>query len=155
MKQRDTTETILDQYYTKPEIAQFCIQQFFNAIDKSSNDFNIFIEPSVGTGAFLNIFPTTDKHIYPEKKSNISANNISNSTPVKIKINIKPTAEQKLTDTSHTSNVSNASHTSNVSNTSNSSNTFTPVKIKIKINPTTKPNLVNKNLVQSKLINNS
>ena len=40
-----------DEYFTKPEIAEYFIECLFNNLDNSSN--SLFVEPSVGNGSFI------------------------------------------------------------------------------------------------------
>jgi len=47
-----------DKFYTKPEIAKYCLSVFFKTVKKHNF---VFIEPSAGNGSFFNILP--DKKI--------------------------------------------------------------------------------------------
>lgn len=47
----------LELFYTKPEIAQICIDKFNNKVSVSDND--LIIEPSAGSGDFLSIINST------------------------------------------------------------------------------------------------
>jgi len=54
----------LDQFYTKPEVAKYCIDSLFSFLEKENiniDDF-IFVEPSAGNGSFYDLLPT-DKRI--------------------------------------------------------------------------------------------
>ena len=50
----------LDQFYTRPEVAQQCIQSFSRFY--SWDLFDIVLEPSAGTGSFYNLL--TRKEIW-------------------------------------------------------------------------------------------
>ena len=49
----------LDQFYTKPQIARYCLSSFFTMLKRSKVDLTkyTFIEPSAGSGSFLEILP--------------------------------------------------------------------------------------------------
>lgn len=50
---------MLDQFYTKPEVAKQCFDIFCRELSKKINlDEYTFIEPSAGAGAFYNILPS-------------------------------------------------------------------------------------------------
>lgn len=53
------TLSIMDQFYTKPEVATQCMNDLANIID--IDDFDIILEPSGGTGSFYNILPTNKR----------------------------------------------------------------------------------------------
>lgn len=48
-----------DQYYTKPETAQFCVDRFQRTAQKLAVDLSTyhFIEPSAGDARFYELFP--------------------------------------------------------------------------------------------------
>jgi hypothetical protein len=57
------TRTVLDKYYTKPEIAEWCISHIKTHISIQSTD--IIIEPSAGNGAFIEyIKPLSNESIF-------------------------------------------------------------------------------------------
>lgn len=41
----------LDKFYTKPGVAQMCVDTFLNSVQISSND--LIVEPSAGNGSFI------------------------------------------------------------------------------------------------------
>lgn len=45
----------LDQFYTRPEIAKYCIEKFLTISD--FNNFDVILEPSAGKGSFYNLLP--------------------------------------------------------------------------------------------------
>jgi len=49
----------LDQFYTNPEIAEFCLDKFLGVLD--FDGFDIILEPSAGSGAFFNLLPSLKK----------------------------------------------------------------------------------------------
>lgn len=51
---------MIDQYYTKPEIAKSCYD--FLCKNISINEYEIFLEPCAGAGSFFNLFPK-DKRV--------------------------------------------------------------------------------------------
>lgn len=55
----DVKNVDLDQFFTKPEVAQYCYDNLlsFMAKDSANPVHYKFIEPSVGTGAFYNLLP--------------------------------------------------------------------------------------------------
>ena len=57
-KNKNTTysqKSILDQFYTNDNIAKKCYDAIWKIFNKS--DFDLFLEPSAGTGAFFKLFP--------------------------------------------------------------------------------------------------
>lgn len=46
----------LDQFYTSPGVARFCVQEMRKVLHPSAED--LFLEPSAGDGAFLRLLPT-------------------------------------------------------------------------------------------------
>ena len=53
-------DIVLDQFYTKPEVAADCWEYFLNnlaSVSRSVNEMS-FIEPSAGTGAFYKLLPS-------------------------------------------------------------------------------------------------
>jgi len=55
----DINNVGLDQFYTKPEVANKCFYSFINILKKRKKRLNNykFIDPSVGSGAFYNFLP--------------------------------------------------------------------------------------------------
>lgn len=56
----DTSEVGLDQFFTRPEVAQMCwesLQQHMKSNGSQLKEYK-FIEPSAGLGAFFNLLPT-------------------------------------------------------------------------------------------------
>jgi hypothetical protein len=49
----------LDQFYTKPLVAQKCFQMLSSVIEL--NEFELFVEPSAGNGSFLSLFPVSKR----------------------------------------------------------------------------------------------
>ncbi len=49
----------LDQIYTKPHIAQYCLKSFLKILKQKKINLNqyLFVEPSAGKGSFFNILP--------------------------------------------------------------------------------------------------
>jgi len=60
---------ILDQFYTKQEIANTCLEKALNIIKKENLIFDTYLEPSAGTGAFFNILPENKIGIDLEPKT--------------------------------------------------------------------------------------
>lgn len=54
MQDTGKNRNIIDKFYTNPDIAKLCIQEFQKYISIQEND--ILIEPSAGNGSFLNHF---------------------------------------------------------------------------------------------------
>lgn len=56
----DTNTVGLDQFFTRPDIAQYCYDSLHSFIESKNKNINQykFIEPSAGKGAFYNILPT-------------------------------------------------------------------------------------------------
>ena len=52
-----------DKFYTKHEVAIWCIQQVIDVIQNATNDY-IWVEPSAGSGAFFHQFPEEVKQRY-------------------------------------------------------------------------------------------
>lgn len=48
---------ILDQFYTKPNIAIYCFDRVLDIIKDKGIKFDYYLEPSAGTGAFYSILP--------------------------------------------------------------------------------------------------
>ena len=58
----------LDEYFTKPEISDYLYKKFCQIVIKNTNMQNIFdkyiwIEPSFGNGAFLNLLPKNNANV--------------------------------------------------------------------------------------------
>lgn len=53
----------LDQFYTEPKIAQYCIDSLKDFLQKMSIDTNdyIFVEPSAGSGSFYDLLPSNKR----------------------------------------------------------------------------------------------
>lgn len=49
---------ILDQFYTKNEIAALCYNVVLDFIEKNNVQFDFWLEPSAGTGSFFNLLPS-------------------------------------------------------------------------------------------------
>lgn len=49
----------LDQFYTDPKIAELCLSQLWDTFDK--NEFDLFLEPSAGTGSFFDFLPKSKR----------------------------------------------------------------------------------------------
>jgi hypothetical protein len=50
---------VLDQFYTKPEVAKNCRDKLLEILD--FDDFDIILEPSAGSGSFFNLLPASKK----------------------------------------------------------------------------------------------
>jgi predicted RNA methylase len=66
----------LDQFYTHPDVAAACMEHVYKAIGR---DFGTWLEPSAGTGAFLDLLPTPrigldldERQIHPEIKGGVN-----------------------------------------------------------------------------------
>ena len=61
----DLDSAALDQFYTKPEMAQYCFSLLHRFLHKRDIALNqcFFIEPSAGTGAFLDVLPSNSRYI--------------------------------------------------------------------------------------------
>ena len=51
----------LDQFYTKPEIAEYCVNKVKEYFD--FDDFDLFLEPSAGNGSFYNLLPSNKEGV--------------------------------------------------------------------------------------------
>lgn len=60
----------MDKYYTKPEVAEKCVEILKSIVDISDYE---FIEPSAGSGAFMFDFVSKAFDILPEKEGVIKA----------------------------------------------------------------------------------
>lgn len=72
----------LDQFFTKPEVANWCYDRYLTALikDGAQIDDLTFVEPSVGDGAFYDLLPTDRRvgiDIDPKRKTFIDADFLS------------------------------------------------------------------------------
>lgn len=78
----DLDDVGLDQFFTKPEIAEWCYNKYLNTLVKEGAKLDdlTFIEPSAGNGAFYDLLPDERKvglDIDPKRKSFIEADFLS------------------------------------------------------------------------------
>ena len=59
----------LDQYYTRPEVAQLCYKIFLDYLNLGKVKYDYIIEPSAGNGSFLNLFKSSGIGIDLDPKS--------------------------------------------------------------------------------------
>lgn len=54
---KSSRSRLLDQFYTKTEIAKQCYEKLSLYLTEKGVEFDLFLEPSAGSGAFFNILP--------------------------------------------------------------------------------------------------